>query len=84
MLSPFCFLVVWLALVFQTTKTLTYWSGSDTGLFIGSIIEPRGGLLLKGNICVVLCENGSEIHETRKKAILQPTDRDYQPGIPFR
>jgi len=65
-LSPLRFLVVRLALILQTTKTLTYRSGSDTGLFIGSVVETGGSLLFEGNVSVILCEKKrSEIHETR-------------------
>jgi hypothetical protein len=68
-LSPLRFFVVRLALVLQATKTLTYRSGGDTSLFIGSIVETRGSLLLKGNICVVLREQRLENHETRRKSM---------------
>jgi len=69
-LSPLCFLVVRLALILQTTKTLTYRSGSDSGLFIRSIVETGGSLLFEGNVCVVLCEKRSEIHEARGRGRL--------------
>jgi len=60
-LSPLRFFIVRFALVFQTTKTLTHWGGGDTSLFIGSIIETGGSLLLEGNICVILYEKASEM-----------------------
>ena len=54
--SSLHFFVVQLALVLQATKALAYQSGGDTRLFIRSIVETGSGLLLEGDICVVLCE----------------------------
>ena len=65
--SPFRFFVVRLALIFQAAKTLTYWGAGDTSLFVGCVIETGGGLLLEGNVCVVLYERVSENCEARKK-----------------
>jgi len=49
-LSPLGFFIVRFALILQATKALAYRSGSDTSLFIGSIVETGGSLLLKGNV----------------------------------
>jgi hypothetical protein len=54
-LSSLRFFIILLALVLQTTETLTYRSGGDASLLVGGIVETGSGLLLKGNVCVVLC-----------------------------
>ena len=54
--SPLRFFIVRLALIFQAAETLAYRSGGNTSLFVGSIVETGGSLLLEGNIRVVLCE----------------------------
>ena len=67
MFSLLRFSVVRLALVLQVTNTLAYRSGGDTCLFIRSIVETGSGLLLEGDICIVLYEWRLENHQTWKK-----------------
>ena len=65
--SSLRFSVVWLVLVLQVTNTLAYRSGGDMCLFIRSIVETGSGLLLEGDICIVLYEWRLENHQTWKK-----------------
>jgi hypothetical protein len=53
--SLLSFFIIWLALVLQTMEALTYWSGGDTSLLVGSIVETGGRLVFAGNTCIVLC-----------------------------
>ena len=57
-----------LALVLEAAEGLADRCGRLAGLFVRGVVEPGGGLLFEGNVCVVL-QCGVNIHNSNTKTV---------------